>query len=141
METISARVLGLLLAAVMVSSCKGNDVGNCAAVYPQGRYCWQGVTRDICDGQGGQFSSKSCFDLGYGCPDVHQFEAPEICAARCGAVNVHLAACGVGASFDCTGGAALACATTKTCEELQTGPLAVCNAYCSAFDAGLPDRP
>jgi hypothetical protein len=144
METISVRVMGALLAAVMVSSCNGNDVGNCTAVYQAGRWCWEGVTRDICDSQDGHFTSKSCLDLGYGCPDVQQYQAPEVCAERCGAANLHLAACGIGALFDCSGGAALrykscvtACATAKPCDELQGDPLAVCDEYCAGFDAGL----
>ena len=148
MGTISARVFGVLLAAATIASCNGNDIGNCAAVYPQFRFCWEGVTRDSCDLHDGQFSSKSCFELGYGCPDVQQFEAPEVCTQRCGDANLQLASCGITAFIDCSGSAPLgytscvtACARTKACEELQSDPLAVCNAFCAEFDAGLPDRP
>jgi len=148
MERISARAFGVLLAVALIASCNGNDVGNCAAVYPQARFCWERVTRTSCDLHDGQFSSRSCFELGYGCPDVQQFQGPEVCAQRCADANVHLAGCGTGASIDCSGSAPLgytscftACATAKTCEELQPDPLAVCNAYCAGFDAGLPDGP
>jgi len=148
MKTIAARVCGGVLAAAMIASCNGDDVGNCAAVYPQGQWCWERVTRNSCDLHDGQFSSKSCFELGYGCPDVQQFEAPEVCTQRCGDANLHLASCGITAFIDCSGSAPLgytscvtACARTKACEELQSDPLAVCNAFCAEFDAGLPDRP
>jgi len=149
METISVRVLGALalLAAVMVSSCDGGEVGSCAGFYPQVQLCWEGVTRDSCRSQDGQFSSLSCFEQGFGCPDVQQFQAPQVCVQRCSDANVHLMGCSVG-PIDCSASASLgytscvtACVTTTTCEELQTDPLAVCNAYCGAFDAGLPDRP
>ena len=146
MGTISARVFGVLAAAT-IASCNGNDVGNCAAVYPQFRFCWEGVTRNSCDLHDGQFSSKSCFELGYGCPDVQQFQAPQVCVQRCSDANVHLMGCSVG-PIDCSASASLgytscvtACARTKACEELQSDPLAVCNAFCAEFDAGLPDRP
>jgi hypothetical protein len=147
METISVRVLGMLLAAAMIASCNGGEIGNCAAIYPHAQFCWEGVTRDSCRSQDGQFSSLSCFEQGFGCPDVQQFQAPQVCAQRCSDANLHLASCGIG-GIDCSVTASLgytscvtACATAKTCEELQTDPLAACNAYCGAFDAGLPDRP
>jgi hypothetical protein len=143
METIAARAI-LVSVAVALSSCNGNEIGNCPAVYPQGSYCWEGVTRDSCDSQGGQFTHQGCAELGYGCRDVQQFQAASVCVGRCGAANLHIAGCAIDAFLDCSESGALvysscvlACATADNCDDLRPDPLTFCNAECAQFDAGL----
>lgn len=137
----SGRVFTLLLLATP-PACGANDVGTCALYAPAGQWCWDGVIRKDCDREGGDFTSRTCAELGFGCPDVAQWNAPSWCVARCEEANTHLTECGI-AALDCSESAALshsscvnACLTADACDQLQTDPLALCAAQCAAF---VPD--
>jgi hypothetical protein len=135
---MSGRVIAVLWLATL-PACNGNDVGNCPSYQPQGQWCWEGVTRDSCDHVGGELTSRTCSELGFGCPDVGQWNSPAWCIDHCDAANAHLAECGI-APLDCSESAALshsscvnACLTVGQCDQLQVSPLAACTAQCAAF--------
>jgi len=133
------QILGLLFVAAVPACQSGSDVGNCPSYQPQGQWCWEGVTRDSCDDTGGHLTSQRCAALGFGCPDVEQWNSAAWCVSRCEDANAHLAACGT-AALDCSESAALsrsscvnACVTTGACDQLQVDPVATCAAYCATF--------
>ena len=57
--TMSGRI-SLLLLLVALPACGGNDIGNCTLAAAAGTWCWEGVTRNNCDAEGGEFTSISC---------------------------------------------------------------------------------
>jgi hypothetical protein len=134
----SGRILVLLLLAA-VPACGANDIGNCSLSAAAGQWCWEGVVRKDCDAEGGDFTTRSCAELGFGCPDVAQWNSPSWCVAQCGDANAHLADCGIDA-LDCSESAALsrsscvnACLRVGQCDQLQADPVAVCTAQCTTF--------
>ena len=141
-----ARRLGQIAFALftILPSCEsGDEIGNCEGKYAHASYCWERLTRDACDSVGGDFTSKQCSELGYGCGEGQQWEAPERCIERCEGANLHLTECGVDARFDCTASAALAldpcmsgCAAVSACEALGLDPFAACSSKCAERDAG-----
>jgi hypothetical protein len=138
----SGRVISTLLLAVLPACESGSDIGNCSAIHPQVQICWEQITRDSCDSAGGQFTSKRCAELGFGCPDGQAFQARSVCVARCEAANAHLADCGI-VALDCSENAALSrpscvntCLTVDECDDLRASPLGVCAAHCTTF---VPD--
>jgi hypothetical protein len=120
-------------------ACGANDIGTCALSAPAGQWCWEGVVRKNCDGEGGDFTTRSCADLGFGCPDVQQWNAPSVCIGLCEDANAHLADCGI-AALDCSESAAKsrstcvnACVTGTACDQLQSDPVPACMAQCAKF--------